>query len=225
MKTKRGLFSLRQLLYAFIAGLLLGISALALILVYEPLRRSPLETSPFRVSEIAEYDGVTEIEPPQSIPRSPLLNHHGAAADLDDFAGKYVLLTFGFTHCPDICPLTLNDYRQAQKLLGESANRIHFVFVSVDGARDSPEALRAYFNFRELYRVIGLTGAEAQVRAFGAPFGLSIEISEQETGGNYLVNHTAGSFLLDPEGRWIRRYQFGLPPERIAADLRTLLAA
>lgn len=213
-----------QLLYAFIAGLLIGISALVLVLVFglTPPAQQP-STSPFTVSDLAEYDGVTRIDPPQAIPLSPLLNLQGNVTDLSDFSGKYALLTFGFTHCPDICPLTLNDYRQTQRLLGESAERVHFVFVSVDGRRDTPTALRDYLEFRELDGITGLTGTDDQVRAFGAPFGLSFEIGQEQPSGNYLVSHTAGSFLLDAAGRWIIRFQFAVPPARIAAELRSLI--
>ena len=215
-----------QLLYAFVAGLLIGISALVLVLVFglAPPAEQP-EARPFHVSDLAEYDGVTRIDPPLAIPLSSLLNLQGKSTDLGDFSGKYVLLTFGFTHCPDICPLTLDDYRQTQRLLGESAERVHFVFVSVDGRRDTPEALRDYLKFRELDRIIGLTGTAEQVGAFGAPFGLSFEIGQEQPSGNYLINHTAGSFLLDPAGRWIKRFQFAVPPERIAKELRSLLGA
>ena len=215
-----------QLLYAFIAGLLIGISALALFLVYDLGRPAAQpKTSPFQVSGIADYDGVTRIDPPLIIPRSPLLNLQGDSTDLGDFAGKHVLLTFGFTHCPDICPLTLDDFRRARIMLGDAAEQVHFVFVSVDGARDTPEVLRDYLEFRGLDGIAGLTGKADQVRAFGAPFGLSFEISQQQSSGNYLVNHSAGSFLLDPAGRWLLRFQFGVPPERIAAELRSLLRA
>ncbi len=226
MKTKRKSTAFALFLYGLIAGLLIGISALALYLFYDHLQSAgKVETNPFNGSGAVDFDGVTKIDPPLDILDFTLLNQQGAATSLYDLRGKHVLLTFGFTHCPDVCPLTLNDYQRTQSLLGAAAERMHFVFVSVDGPRDTPDALRHYFSFRGLDNIIALTGEPSTVRDFGRPFGLSFEISQEEVPAGYLINHTVGSFLLDPQGRWIMRYQFGVPPERIAADLQSLLSA
>jgi len=226
MKSKRETALGIRLLYGTIAGLLIGISALALYLVSERLKPpTERDTGPFRVAGEAAYDGVTGIDPPLAIADVPLLDQFGRATRLSDLRGRYILLAFGFTHCPDVCPLTLNDFQRMRSALGVAADGLRFVFVSVDGRRDSPEALRQYMAFRGLEDILALTGAEDRVREFGAPFGLSLEIIPDDDSSAYLINHTVGSFLLDPEGRWITRYQFGVPPEAIAADLIALLAA
>ena len=96
--------------------------------------------------------------------------------------------------------------------MGEFADSIDFVFISVDGKRDTPAALRQYFEFRQLNDIHALTGDEASVLAMGEPFGLSVELNDEGASEGYLINHTSGAFLLDQAGRWIKRYQFGVPP-------------
>ena len=179
-----------------------------------------------RVSRIRPWKITTArsaLNPPLDIPQFTLTNAENTPSSLGDFQGRYVLLTFGFTHCPDVCPLTLNDFQRVQSQLGAKADYVRFVFISVDGKRDTPATLRQYFAFRQLSDIIALTGDEKHVRALGAPFGLAFEKSDQDDSGGYQVNHTAGSFLLDKQGRWITRYQFGVPPDRIASDLMDLL--
>lgn len=226
MKSKRGGALSQQFLYGIIAGLLIGISALALYLVYDRLRPpNERDSGPFRVAGVAEFDGITRIDPPIATNDVPLLDQFGRRTRLSDLRGQHILLTFGFTHCPDICPLTLNDFKRTRSALGDAAEQLRFVFVSVDGKRDTPEALRQFLAFRGLEDILALTGPEDRVREFGAPFGLSFEISQDEDSSGYQINHTVGSFLLDRDGRWMTRYQFGVPPEEVAADLRTRLEA
>lgn len=224
MKTKRNAYLFGRLLYGLLAGLLLGIAALSIVLLHDRIREpEAIKTGPFEVAGAATTDGVLAIVPPVDIPEFALTDSYGKAVGLADFRGRHVLLTFGFTHCPDVCPLTLNDFERIQRLLGDRASSIAFVFVSVDGERDTPAALRQYFGFRQYEHIQALTGSEASVRALGEPFGLSFEISDENETNGYMINHTTGSFLLDRSGRWIKRYQFGVPPDTIVADLRTLL--
>lgn len=222
MKSKRKSPLVATLLYGLIAGLLLGISALAIFLAHDRLRQS--EAAPFRVADAAPFDGVIVIEPPIEAPDFALSDQFGQTFQLRDLLGRRALLTFGFTNCHDICPLTLGDFQRVQELLGEGAHAMAFVFISVDGRRDQPEALRRYLESRDLAGIIGLTGDEAAVRALGAPFGLSFEVNGDISTGAYMVNHTTGSFLLDARGRWIRRFQFGVAPESIAAEISRLPA-
>ena len=225
MKSKRNSTACLRLLYGTIAGLLIGISALAIYLVQDRLREAKaVDTGHFSVEGEARFDGAIRIEPPIGVPDFTLTKQDGKKTSLRDLRGQFVLLTFGFTNCPDICPLTLSDFQGIEELLGESAERLAFVFVSVDGSRDSPSVLRSYFEFRGLDGIIALTGDEADVRDIGAPFGLAFEVIGEAATGIYSVNHTAGSFLLDPRGRWIMRFQFGLPADRVAAEIRKLMS-
>ena len=224
MKSKRKSEILARLLYGIIAGLLIGIAALTIYLVQVQLRE-PEAADSGHYSDEAEhsFDGAIRLAPPIDVPDFTLSNQDGRAFRLSDLRGRHILLTFGFTNCPDICPLTLSDFQQVGDMLGDRADEVTFVFISVDGRRDTPAVLRSYFEFRQLDGIIALTGSEDRVRAIGAPLGLSFEVGGDASAGAYTVNHTAGSFLLDASGRWIMRFQFGLPPDRIAAELRTLL--
>lgn len=225
MKTKRISYLFGRLLYGLLAGLLLGIAALAIFLINERMREpDSVQTGPFILEGSAAVDGILAIDPPVDIPAFELTDSNGNSVRLGDFRGRHALITFGFTHCPDICPLTLNDFGRIQRLQGDLADSIAFVFISVDGKRDTPATLRQYFGFRQLDNIHALTGDEASVLAMGEPFGLSFEISNENKSNGYLINHTTGSFLLDQTGRWIKRYQFGVPPDAIAADLRASLA-
>lgn len=225
MKYKRKRTQLLYILYSSIAGLLIGISALTVFLIQDQLLGTEeLDAGHFQVDGAAEFDGVIRIEPPIELPDFTLSSQDGHPTGLLDLSGQYVLLTFGFTNCPDICPLTLSDLHLVNDLLGKHSKEVAFVFISVDGSRDTPTVLRDFLAYRKLDQIIGLTGAESDVRAVGAPFGLSFERRGETVTGSYSVNHTAGSFLLDRRGRWIMRFQFGVPPETIAAELRALIA-
>ena len=212
-------------LYSLVAGMLMGIAALGAFLFYDQvLRQDDAQELPAGSSASAEYDGIVEISPPLAIDDLTLTSATGDSTSISDLRGRYTLLTFGFTHCPDICPLTLSEFERIRRQLGSEAEQIHFAFISVDGKRDTPSALSQYFAFRKLDFITALTGAEADVRAYGAPFGLAFAVSDEAIPGGYNVNHTTGAFLLDREGRWIRRYHFGVPVASIVADLRQLVA-
>lgn len=224
MKSKRKSESFARLLYGMTAGLLIGIAALAIYLVQVQLRGPKADdTGQFSDDGKYTFDGAIRIEPPIDLAEFTLSNQDGLPFKLSDLRGRHVLLTFGFTNCPDICPLTLSDFQQVGDMLGDRADEVAFVFISVDGRRDTPAVMRSYFDYRQLHGIIALTGSEETVRGIGAPLGLSFEVSGDASADAYTVNHTVGSFLLDASGRWIMRYQFGLPPDRIAAELRTLL--
>ncbi len=193
-----------------IIGLLVG----AILLVAAYIVASALladEQQP----QAATADGITRIAPPIEVPPFILTALDGAPFDSSQLLGRPVLLAFGFTNCPDICPLTLRDFRRVHDALGD---RIHLLWISVDGERDTPDVMTRRFRQLEVENiVIGLTGQPDAVRAMGQPLGLDFVYSEPNESGFYNVDHTASYFLLDSQGRWIRRFAFG-------TDLPTLLA-
>ena len=164
-------------------------------------------------------EGVRVIEPPQVITDFTLTSHRNEPFKLSDLRGKLVLLAFGYTHCPDICPVTLAHLKQVKLLLGEAASQIQVVFISVDGARDTPDRMAYYLAMFDP-EFMGLTGEEKAVRAIITEFGGTFNI--KNAGGlrdNYPVEHTTGSFLLNLQGRYIRRYLYEAAPEAVAAEL------
>ncbi len=156
--------------------------------------------------------------------RLALTDHNGRAVTLETFRGKLVVLFFGYTHCPDVCPTTLSDMAQAFALLpAQEVERVQVLFVSVDPQRDTPEILKEYVPYFHP-SFLGLYGTPEAVAAAAREFKVVYRRHETPGESGYLVDHSAGSYVLDTSGR-LRLYQpFGQPPDDIAHDLRLLLA-
>jgi len=149
-----------------------------------------------------------------------LVDHTGKPRRLEDFRGKAVVLFFGFTHCPDICPTTLADISQAIKQLGPDADRVQVLLVSVDPERDTQESLAKYVTAFDP-RFLGLRGDLAATKKVAGEFKIYFEKRKQ--GDGYTVDHSAQSYVIDPQGRLrllVRHDRIG---QDLAADLRSLL--
>lgn len=120
---------------------------------------------------------------------------------LADSDGKIRLLFFGFTMCPDVCPLTLSKVVQIRQLLGEDSGELLTLFVSVDPERDTPEKLRAYLRFFDLGDVRALTGTTDEIDTVVSLFKATYEKEATDSADHYLINHTSYLFLIDREGR------------------------
>lgn len=137
---------------------------------------------------------------------------------LSDFAGKYVFLYFGYTFCPDICPGTLSNLAAVREELGDDADKMQVIMVSVDPQRDTPEVLAKYTaHFDPTF--LGITGTKEEIDAAGEPLGIYYEIHEGSAASGYLVDHTARSFLIDPAGNARVAYPHDAPRDGILADL------
>lgn len=151
-----------------------------------------------------------------------LTDHTGKIRTLADFKGKAVIMFFGYTHCPDVCPTTLSDMSQALNLLGKDANKVQVLFVTVDPARDTQALLAQYvpaFN----PGFLGLYGDEAATAKVAKDFRIFYQ-KHQETGSqNYAVDHTAGTYVFDQSGKLRLFMSYGQGAENIAHDLRALL--
>lgn len=166
----------------------------------------------------------TVLDPPKDVGDFTLTSHTGAPLSLSDLRGKAVLLFFGYTNCPDVCPTTLAEFKRVRRELGADAERVAFVFISVDGARDTPERLAAYVTAFDP-SFIGLTGDEATLRTIGKDYGLFFQrVSYETSQTNYLVDHTASSFVVGPEGRLRIVFPYQTDPAVIAQRVRALLA-
>ncbi|MBZ0132688.1 MAG: SCO family protein [Rhodocyclaceae bacterium] len=152
-----------------------------------------------------------------------LTDHNGKPRTMADFRGKAVVIFFGYTQCPDVCPTTMTGMAEAMKLLGEDASKVQVLFVTVDPERDTPQLLAQYvpvFNpsFLGLY-------ADAQTIARTAQeFRIFYKKQPGSTPTTYTVDHTAGSYVYDPQGRLRLYIKHGEKPEVIAKDLRLLIA-
>ena len=153
-----------------------------------------------------------------------LTNQHGGTTRLSDLRGDAVLLFFGYTHCPDICPGTLYAMSRARALLGGDGDRLQGVFVTVDPARDTPERLRDYVGFFDA-SFLGLTGSEQELAEVARAFGAAFEKGEADGAGGYLMGHTTFGYLLDTDGRVVKLFPPDAAPEELAAAVREVLAA
>lgn len=146
----------------------------------------------------------------------------GKPTSLEDFRGKLVLVFFGFTHCPDVCPTTLLKAAQIKKQLGPDGNRMQVLFVTVDPERDTPEVLARYVPAFDP-SFIGLHGDTAATNMAAREFKVFFQKVPNRDGSSYNVDHTAASYILDTEGRLRLFVRHTQPVEEIVADLQQLL--
>ena len=145
-----------------------------------------------------------------------LTDHDGRTRTEKDFRGRFVLLTFGFTHCPDICPTNLNAMAAALDRLGDAGKRVTPLLISVDPARDTPAVLKDYLaNFGP--RFIGLTGTPAQVLAAAKAYRVHIRLYERPGHQGHQVDHGSLIYLIGPDGKFRTLIPHNTPPERMAA--------
>lgn len=151
-----------------------------------------------------------------------LTDHNGRARTMADFRGKVVVIFFGFTHCPDVCPTTLAEMRQVMQLLGKDAERLQVLFVTVDPARDTQQLLSTYVpSFNPTF--LGLYGDSAATEKVAKDFKIIYRQSPGKTVESYTVDHTAASLVFDPEGRLRLFINYGLGADKIAPDIKKLL--
>jgi protein SCO1 len=151
-----------------------------------------------------------------------LTDHTGRPRRLEDFRGKAVVLFFGFTHCPDVCPTTLADVSQAVKSLGQDGDKVQVLFVTVDPERDTKEVLAKYVTAFDA-RFLGLYGDAAATQRAAKEFKVYYE--KRKTGDTYSVDHSAQTYVIDPQGRlrlFVRQERI---TSDLAQDLKTLLNA
>ena len=152
-----------------------------------------------------------------------LTDHDGKRRTLQDFKGKVVVLFFGFTHCPDACPTTLAELATVAKELGPDAQRLQVLTVTVDPERDTPEVLRKYVpSFNPSF--LGLYGTPAETTAAAKEFKVYVQ-KQPQPGGGYTVDHSAGTFVFDREGRLRLFGNYGAGAKALLHDIKLLLSS
>jgi protein SCO1/2 len=166
--------------------------------------------------------GGSLIDPPVAAPKIELLEAGGGRFRLEDQSGMAVILFFGYTSCPDVCPATLADFRTIKTRLGTWADRVKFVFITVDPERDTPERVRSYLsNFDAEF--IGLTGSRGELEPVWKAYGVYQEQIDSGSSAGYLVDHSSRIYAIDPRGNLRVTYLFGTDREAIANDILFLL--
>lgn len=164
----------------------------------------------------------TVLQSPQPAPDFKLTANHGKIVSLKDFEGKLVMLYFGYTFCPDVCPATLSELGGALDLLGKQAQDVQVIMISVDPERDSPEMLAEYVaHFDPSF--LGVTGTAEEIAQVATLYGIFYEAHEGTEATGYLVDHTATVMVIDQTGHLKLVFPFGTPAENIAEDLSHIL--
>lgn len=169
-----------------------------------------------------EYKGAV-IDPPIPLPDFELMSTDGQPFHLSDVEGDIALIYFGYTYCPDVCPLTMGEIKKALAGLDTGQERVHVIFISVDPERDKPEVLAKYMAaFGPEF--IGLTDDFTRVQEVMKPYGAFAEKEEvPDSALNYLVNHTARLYLVGPKRNLLLHYPFGFAAKDLQSDLAHLL--
>ncbi len=161
-------------------------------------------------------------EPPREAPDFTLPGTTGADVSMRDWRGKVVVLGFGFTHCPEVCPITLGTLAAARRQLGAQADEVQVLWITVDPERDDAARLGAYVTaFDKSF--VGATGSEEQLAAVRRDYGIAAAKVQRE-GQSDSYSHSAFTYLIDREGRLRALMPYGHPPEDFVHDLRILLA-
>ncbi|MEI8028962.1 MAG: SCO family protein [Comamonadaceae bacterium] len=151
-----------------------------------------------------------------------LTDHNGKPRSLKDFAGKVVVLFFGYTQCPDVCPTSMAELAEVKKLLGQDGARLQGLFVTVDPQRDTPEVLKAYMeNFDPTF--LALSGTPEQLAVVAKEFKVYYKRVEGQTPTSYTMDHSAGSYVFDTQGKLRLFTRYGSGAQLLATDIKLLL--
>ena len=146
-----------------------------------------------------------------------LIDQNGATRRDTDYRGKFMIVFFGYTECPDVCPTTLSELSAALDRLGPKADRVVPIFITVDPARDTPAVMKSYLAAFGA-RFVGLTGSAADIKAAAAAYHVYYR-KRPMPGGSYSMDHSSVIYLMGPEGRYLTHYAIEQGPDAIAADL------
>ena len=151
-----------------------------------------------------------------------LPDQNGQPRTLADFKGKVVVVFFGYTQCPDVCPTTMVELAQVKKALGKDGERVQGLFVSIDPERDTPAILKAYMaSFDPSF--VALRGSVEQAQAAAKEFKVFFAKVPGKTEGSYTMDHTAGSYVFDPSGKVRLFVRYGAGADALASDIKALM--
>jgi protein SCO1 len=198
----------KTLLVGLMAFLLIGAVAAGVILFSKP----------------DSFRGTTYAEPYPVAPEIELPRAAGTDFQLSQARGKVVALFFGYTSCPDICPTTMAELKQALDKLGSKSDQVQVLFVTVDPQRDTPERVQEYVDHFNP-RFIGLSGSEPELAKVWNDYGVFRQVVDSTSAAGYLVDHTARVTLIDQQGNLRVSFPFDTPVADVVHDLNLLLSA
>lgn len=199
----------RMLALLFVAAAVLAVSACG------RQGESAQATSPtFKNTDVTGLDYAKDFALP---------DYNGKMRTLADFKGKAVVVFFGYTQCPDVCPTTMAEMANVMQQLGPLAERVQVLFITLDPARDTPAVLSKYVPAFDP-RFLGLVGDQAATDKVAKEFKVFYQKVPGKEPGSYTMDHTAGSYVFDPQGRLRLFVRHGQGPEPIVHDLKILLS-
>ena len=152
-----------------------------------------------------------------------LPDQNGQMRSLEEFKGKVVAVFFGYTQCPDVCPTTLTEWVEIKRQLGADGDRLQGIFITVDPARDTPEVLKAYMgNFDPSFLAL-IPGSPEALAQVAKEFKIIYKKVDGKTPGSYTMDHSAGSYLYDPQGRLRLYSRYGNRVDGLVTDIKQLL--
>jgi len=201
-----------------VIGGIVAIVVFGLVLSFAPeLARGTQPTPTPGGISVGQYRGV---------PNVTLIDQDNRPITFDNLRGRAVVLAFGYTHCPDVCPLFMSDMRKIKQALGSESDKVAFMLISVDPKRDTPEALKRYVTAFDP-SFIGATADDATLQKTVYAFDGVYEI-QKPTGNDpnsYTVAHTAFIYLIGPDGKWKSKFPFGTPVNAVVSGVRDVLRA
>jgi protein SCO1 len=188
---------------------LIALSATASLLVQGCIQSKPQ----FSAIDISGADYAKDFQLP---------DQNGQMRSLKDFKGKIVVLFFGYTQCPDVCPTTLTEMMQAKQMLGADGDKLQVVFVTVDPERDTPQLLKAYMaSFDPSF--VALRGSPDELAVVAKDFKMYYKKAEGKTPTSYTMDHSAASYVYDTQGRLRLYTRYGTGAQALASDFKLLL--
>ncbi len=163
----------------------------------------------------------TQLDPPRAAVEFALIDQNGASVKLSDYRGQWVMLFFGYTNCPDVCPATLADFKNIRGELGGAVNRVRFVMITADSERDTTVRLKEYMNVFDP-SFVGLTGSKEALMQTYSGYGIHVETILASSHQGASVAHTSSVYLLDMEGR-LKMVYTSVPWRDVLDDLRYLM--
>jgi protein SCO1/2 len=169
-----------------------------------------------------QFSGVVP-NPIGPAPDFALTDEQGQPFKLSDLRGKWILLAHGYTHCPDVCPVTLSRLRQVKNAIDPNGDKVQVVFVTIDPERDTTDVMQQYvshFDQPFLQKFKGLSGTPQEIAQAAKAYNVKYEKKETGSADGYSMAHTAEVHLIDPQFNWRMTFPFGVQAEEIAADLQ-----
>lgn len=182
-----------------------------------------LVTAVFTLSACAKPELIgTELNEPFPAPDFTLVHADGSPISLSDYEGKVVYLYFGYTFCPDVCPSTLLDLKQMMQTIGNDAEDVQVIMVTVDPERDTAEVVAEYVAYFHP-DFVGLSGTPEEIKAVADSYGIYYQAHEGTAASGYLIDHTASVIAIDKAGNYRATYSFGTTPDEFVTDLEKVL--